>query len=92
MTAEIPARRRTTAAAAAEMLACSPRTIQRAVAEPREEFLRRAEKRQREAARLKDVEGMKYREIADVMGCTEKAAQGLVARGRERLAKTNAPT
>ena len=85
MTAEIPQRRKITAAEAAKQLSCSSRTIQRVVEEPRKEFLRRAEQRQREAVKLKDSEGLKYREIADIMGCSERAAQSLVARGRERL-------
>lgn len=88
MTAEIPQRRKITATEAAKQLSCSSRTIQRVVAEPRKEFLRRAEQRQREAVKLKDSEGLKYREIADIMGCSERAAQSLVARGRERLKQT----
>ena len=83
MTAEMPQRRTRTAREVAESLNCSERTVQRIMAEPRAEFLQRSHARQDHALDLKNA-GLKYREIADKMGCTEKAAQHLVHNARNR--------
>ncbi|MBO1269490.1 sigma-70 region 4 domain-containing protein [Arthrobacter cavernae] len=63
-------------------MGCSERTIRRIAAEPRHEFLARAAERQRKAADWKD-EGLTYREIAERLDCTPKAAENLVLRGRK---------
>lgn len=67
MGAENPARRTMTAREAAERLGCSPRTVQRVMAEPREDFLARAAQRRERVITLRG-EGRKYREIADELG------------------------
>lgn len=82
MGAENPGRRTMTAREAAERLGCSPRTIQRVMAEPREDFLARAAERQLKAAEMKD-QGKSYRQIAEAMECSPKAAEHLVLRGRK---------
>lgn len=64
MGAENPTRRTMTAREAAERLGCSPRTVQRVMAEPREDFLARAAQRRERVMALRG-EGKKYREIAD---------------------------
>ena len=85
MTAETPARRTVTAKEGAEALGCSTRTIRRIAAEPRDEFIKRSRARQDLALELKNA-GLKYREIANRLACSEKAAQNLVHRARERHA------
>jgi DNA-directed RNA polymerase specialized sigma24 family protein len=82
MSAQTPARRKMTAREAAEQYGCSPRYIRSVVAEPRHEYLARAAERQRQAADLKD-EGLTYRQIAERLQCTPKAAENLVLRGRK---------
>jgi DNA-directed RNA polymerase specialized sigma24 family protein len=67
MAAENPVRRTMTAREAAERLGCSPRTVQRVMAEPREEFLARAAERRDKVMALRG-RGLKYREIADELG------------------------
>lgn len=67
MGAENPGRRTMTAREAAERLGCSPRTVQRVMAEPREDFLARAAERRERVMALRG-EGKKYREIADELG------------------------
>jgi DNA-directed RNA polymerase specialized sigma24 family protein len=67
MGAENPGRRTMTAREAAERLGCSPRTVQRVMAEPREDFLARAAERRERVIALRG-EGKKYREIADELG------------------------
>lgn len=86
MGAENPGRRTMTAREAAERLGCSPRTVQRVMAEPRHQFLARAAERQLRAAEMKD-QGKSYREIAESLECTPKAAENLVLRGRKARAK-----
>jgi excisionase family DNA binding protein len=86
MGAENPMRRTMTAREAAERLGCSPRTIQRVIAEPRQEFLARATERQLKAAELKE-QGQTYKQIAETLECTPKAAENLVLRGRKARLK-----
>ena len=75
-----------TAREAAELLGCTPRHIRRVVAEPREEFLARATERQLKAAELKE-QGQTYKQIAETLECTPKAAENLVLRGRKTRLK-----
>lgn len=86
MPARDPRRRNMTAREAAELLGLSPRRIRAAVAEPRDEYIARAAERQRKAADWKD-EGLTYREIAERLDCTPKAAENLVLRGRKARQK-----
>lgn len=83
MSAVHKVRRTMTARESAEKLGVSPRTIQRVVAEPREEFLSRSRTRQDHALALKDS-GLKYTEISERMGCTPRAAESLVYQARKR--------
>ncbi len=69
MGAETPARRQRTARELAEAMGASTRTIRRIVAEPRDEFLARAQHRRTRAVELR-AQGLLYREIADEMGLT----------------------
>jgi transposase len=83
MTAAYPERRKMSASEAAKLLGKSERYIRKAVAEPREQFLARSNERITKALELKNS-GLKYREIGEIMGCTERAAQGLVHRARQK--------
>lgn len=83
MSAVHKSRRKVTAREGAEQLGVSTRTVQRIVAEPRGEYLSRSHARQDLALQLKN-DGLKYREIAERIGTTERAAQGLVERARKR--------
>jgi RNA polymerase sigma-70 factor (ECF subfamily) len=49
------------------------------------EILRRVPETQRTALMLSRFEGMSYREVADVLGVTEKAVKSLVFRATQRL-------
>lgn len=82
MSAQFPERRNRTAREIAESMHISQRTVRKAMAEPREEFLARAAERQLKAAELKD-HGKTYREIGELLECTPKAAENLVLRGRK---------
>lgn len=64
--AQAKKRRSITARELAERLGSSERTARRLVAEPRDEFLDRAEVRRRQASELR-AQGLKYREIAETM-------------------------
>lgn len=66
MGAENPVRRNATAREVAEQLGCSPRTIQRIAAEPREAYLARAAARRERVLSLRS-EGKKYPEIAEIL-------------------------
>ncbi len=65
-------RRAITAKELAQRLGSSERTARRLVAEPREEFLERAEARRMQVVGLR-AQGMKYREIAEEMGISTGA-------------------
>lgn len=85
MVAENPTRRKVTATEGAKRLKCSPRTVQRIAAEPREEFLKRSRSRGEKALALKQS-GLTYRQIGEQLGCSARAAESLVHRARERQA------
>ncbi len=67
--AERPVRRKQTARELAEKFGASTRTIQRLVAEPRDDYEARARERRNRAAELRK-RGLQYREIAETMGCS----------------------
>lgn len=83
MSAERPMRRRVTAREAAERLGISTRTIQRVIAEPRDEFERRSRERQDRALALRQ-KGLLWREIADELDVSIGAAQKLGERAKKR--------
>ncbi|GAB3603690.1 hypothetical protein GCM10027586_06850 [Kineococcus gypseus] len=66
MSAQRPARRKMTAREAAAHFGVSPATVKRLVAEPREDFLARAQARRDRAVELR-AKGLKHREIAAEM-------------------------
>ncbi|MEE2061553.1 helix-turn-helix domain-containing protein [Rhodococcus artemisiae] len=65
-------RRAVTAKELARRLGSSERTARRLVAEPREEFLARAQARRDQVVGLRE-QGLKYREIAEEMGISTGA-------------------
>lgn len=71
-----------TAAELAEMVGKSPRTIVREFSEPREDYLRRAEKRGEAVLRLRK-EGMTIRAIADEVGVSIGTVHRHIKRARE---------
>ena len=81
-------RRKLTARKVAEKYGVSERTVRRAVAEPRSEYLTRAKARQLKALGLREA-GKSYAEISHELGVTEVNARSLVHRARKR-AKTDA--
>lgn len=85
MGAENPIRRPMTAREAAERIGCSPRTIQRVAAEPREEFLARAAERRENVLALRS-KGLKYREIADELGLPMGTVKTIIHHARVKQA------
>jgi len=69
MSAEHSIRRKRTAREVAEQLGVSPRTVRRFVAEPRAEYLTRAEQRRQQIRELRE-QGLSMRAIADEVGCS----------------------
>lgn len=65
-------RRAITAKELAQKLGSSERTARRLVAEPREDFLARAQARRMQVVELRE-RGLKYREIAEQMGISTGA-------------------
>lgn len=86
MGAKNPVRRKLTAREAADKFGASTRTIQRLFAEPREEFLERAEARRMQVVGLRE-QGMKYREIAEEMGISTGAVGRILHDARKLEAK-----
>ncbi len=62
--AQAQQRRSITAKELARRLGSSERTARRLIAEPRDQFLERAERRRKQVVELRE-QGMKYREIAE---------------------------
>lgn len=69
MSAEHPIRRERSAREVAKQLGVSIRTVKRVIAEPREQFLSRADERRTLIRSLRE-QGMTYRAIADQVGCS----------------------
>ena len=89
MVAERPQRRKMTAKEAAERLGVSTRTVQRIVAEPREEYLARAAALRAEVMRLREVEKLPYKQIAEQLNVPSGTARRIVA--LERKSRTQTP-
>lgn len=83
MTAENPARRKLTARETAERLGVSVRTVRRIVAEPREDFLSRAQERRARAVALRAA-GMSSTQIGEELGCSPSAARRLIMTARQK--------
>lgn len=77
-------KRKQTARELAKRFGVSERTIRRAVAQPREEYLAGTYARQDEALRLRES-GMKWQEVGDALGgISDSAAYQLAAKARAR--------
>lgn len=81
MVARKPMKRPRTAREAAEALNISERTIRKYMAQPRAEYLADADRRRKQALALKE-QGLKYREIAEIMNISFDGAEALVKRAR----------
>ncbi|WP_072691742.1 sigma factor-like helix-turn-helix DNA-binding protein [Rhodococcus marinonascens] len=82
MSAETPARRKRSAKEAAKLLGVSERTIRNLVAEPRQDYLRRAAEQRKRAVELR-TEGLKYKQIAEKMGISIGVAGSLIHHARK---------
>jgi plasmid maintenance system antidote protein VapI len=89
MPAEIPKRRDRTAREVAAIVGCSPRTIQRVQAEPRQQFEARARQRRDLVLALKEEQGLTYREIADAMGLSVSNVGYLLHEARKERASAD---
>lgn len=83
MTARNPVRRSVKAKDLAAQFGVSVRTVQRTIAEPRDEFLSRAAARREEALRLR-TSGLPYAIIAEQMGVPLGTAKRLVHDARKK--------
>ena len=83
MGAAKPVRRKLTAREVAKRYGISERHVRNAIAEPRSEYLARAETRQLRALELREA-GKAYAEIAQELGVSEVNARSLVHRARKR--------
>lgn len=84
MSAVKPVKRKHSARVLAARLGVSERTIQRLVAQPREEYLAEAHARQDEALRLRES-GLKWAEVGERLGgISESAAHQLANKARRR--------
>lgn len=78
------AKRRNTARAVAERLGVSERTVQRLMAQPREEYLAEARARQARALELRE-EGRTWAEVGQALGgMTPSGAYQLAAKAKAR--------
>ena len=84
MTALKRAKRKQTARELAERFGVSERTIRRAVAQPRADYLAEVRARQDEALRLRES-GLRWREVGDALGgINASAAYQLAAKAKAR--------
>lgn len=82
-----PFKRNHTARELAERLGVSERTVQRLMAQPRDEYLAETHGRQDEALRLRES-GMKWREVGEALGgISDSAAYQLAAKAKARRAE-----
>jgi DNA-directed RNA polymerase specialized sigma24 family protein len=84
-----PQRRSVTARELAERLGSSERTARRLIAEPRDEFLRRAQERRDRVVALRK-QGMKYKDIAKEMGISTGAV-GRILHDARKLEEKETP-
>lgn len=84
MSAEQPQRRKMTAKEAAARLGVSVRTVQRIVAEPREEYLARAAALREQVLHLREVEKLPYKEISKQLNVPAGTARRIVALHRKQ--------
>lgn len=73
MVAENPVRRKKTARELAEQLGVSASTVRRLIAEPREQYLARANSKREQVAALRS-EGLSVRAIAEKLGISKSTA------------------
>lgn len=82
MGAERPQRRKITAKEAANKFGISERSVRRIVAEPREEWLARAAQKRDEVIRLREIEKLPYKVIAEQVGVPSGTARRIVSHHR----------
>ncbi len=83
MTARNPVRRSVPAKELAKQFGVSVRTVQRTIAEPRDQFIQRAAARRTRAVELR-LQGKSYKEIADDLECSTSAAGRLLFDARKQ--------
>lgn len=84
MGAERPQRRKMTAREAAQRLGVSTRTVQRIVAEPREEYLARAAALRANVVRLRTSEKLPYKDISEQLGIPASSARRIITEVRKQ--------
>lgn len=82
MTAKNPVRRNVPARVLAEQFGSSERTVRRIVAEPRADFLRRAEARRARVWEMRQ-QGMSYQEIATELDCPVGTVGTMLRKARQ---------
>lgn len=88
MAARNPVRRTKTARELAEQYGASTRTIQRLIAEPREEYEARTRAKEQRAQELRAA-GLKYRQIAEEMGISIGSVSVLLRPRRADVAQAS---
>jgi len=81
--AEMPVRRQRSAREIAEQMNCSPRSIRRLIAMPREEFIARARAKTAQAVELR-AQGLTHREIGETMGISIGSVGTLLHHARKK--------
>lgn len=79
MTVRIRRKRNKTAKEVAEKFDMSERTVRRYISEHRNDYERRADKRRQTAYNLR-LQGKKWKEVGEVLGCSSEAARALYRR------------
>lgn len=87
MTALNPRRRTGTAKELAARYRISERSVRNIIAEPREDFETRAQRRQDEALTLRR-QGLSHAEVGEILGVSRDTAAGLVRRAQKRQLAT----
>lgn len=84
MTAKNPVRRSVPAAELAKQFGVSKRTVERIIAEPREEYLARAAVLRANVIRLREVDKLPYKEIAERLAVPAGTARRIIALERKQ--------
>lgn len=84
MTAQNPVRRTVTAAALAQQFGVSKRTVQRIIAEPRDEYLARAAALRKQVLHLREDKKLPYKEISERLGIPASSARRITTEARRK--------
>lgn len=84
MTAKNPVRRSVPAAELAKQFGVSKRTVERIIAEPREEYLARAATLRAQVVQLRAVEKLPYKEISERLGIPSGTARRIMTHVRQQ--------